>query len=162
MASFLAFPDVLTGVSSHDFALSLVGILPFQTFTVIVGATAGTLAMQPRHVYSNSQQLAWIILVCSGLGFGIIALVVMWKVVKKELRKELNLSEQQLQTYLHPDDYAQQQGGMEPSIETNYLPPTRTTDESPSSLPLHHQATSSAPAETIIEQEDEEWFWVWA
>jgi uncharacterized membrane protein YdjX (TVP38/TMEM64 family) len=83
----------ITGVSLHDFTLSLVGVLPFQLFTVIVGATAGTLAMQTnRNSYSyysdsTNQQLGWIILICSGVAFGIIALVYSWTLVKQELQK---------------------------------------------------------------------------
>jgi uncharacterized membrane protein YdjX (TVP38/TMEM64 family) len=79
----------ITGVSLHDFTMSLVGILPFQIFTAVVGATAGTLALSSNHnnMYSNSQQLGWIILICSGIGFGIIALVITWTLVKKELQK---------------------------------------------------------------------------
>jgi hypothetical protein len=79
----------ITGVSLHDFTLSLVGILPSLIFTAVVGATAGTLALSSNHnsIYSNSQQLGWIILICSGVAFGIIALVLTWKLVKKELQK---------------------------------------------------------------------------
>jgi uncharacterized membrane protein YdjX (TVP38/TMEM64 family) len=79
----------ITGVSLHDFVLSLVGVLPFQLFTIIVGATAGSLAMSSNYnsMYNAGQELAWIILICSGIGFGIVALVYTWRLVKKELQK---------------------------------------------------------------------------
>lgn len=81
----------ITGVSLHDFVLSMVGVLPFQLFTVIVGATTTSLAISTNQIHENpGQELAWIILICSGIGFGIVALIYTWKLVKKELRKVRN------------------------------------------------------------------------
>lgn len=79
----------ITGVSLEDFTMSLVGVLPFQIFTIMVGATTGTLALRlARHDdYNKSQQVGFVILLASGIAFGLLALVQTWKFVKKELRK---------------------------------------------------------------------------
>ena len=77
----------ITGVRLEDFAMSLIGILPFQIFTVFVGATAGSLALRDQSQYNPSQEVGFVILIASGCAFGIIALVYIWKLVKKELRK---------------------------------------------------------------------------
>ena len=79
----------ITGVKLEPFVFSLVGILPFQIYTVIVGATTGSLALSshgPEH-NNETQKLGWVVLIASGCAFGIVALVYTWKLVKKELRK---------------------------------------------------------------------------
>lgn len=77
----------ITGVRLEDFCMSLIGILPFQIFTVFVGATAGSFALRDKDKYNPSQEVGFVVLIASGVAFGIIALVYIWKLVKKELRK---------------------------------------------------------------------------
>lgn len=83
----------VTGVTLEDFTMSLVGILPFQIFTVVVGATTGTLVLAQQQGaagvsgYSASQQVGFIFLVAFGIATSIIALIYSWRIVKKELRK---------------------------------------------------------------------------
>lgn len=82
----------ITGVKLEAFAFSLVGVLPFQIYTVIVGATTGSLRLSSAGPeYNNeSQRVGWMLLIAAGCTFGIVALVYTWKLVKKELRKVRN------------------------------------------------------------------------
>eukprot|EP00978_Attheya_sp_CCMP212_P038547 scaffold192017_cov55-Attheya_sp.AAC.1 len=74
----------ITKVSPKDFTFALVGTLPFQLLLVIIGATTKSLVeVDPN----NTQELWLIIVVCAGIGFGIVAIVAAWKTCKKELQK---------------------------------------------------------------------------
>lgn len=55
--------------------------------------------------------------------------------------QELDLTEEQLVSYLHPDEIEHQQGGIESSIEVNHIDGEGASEWS---------------------TEGEEWFWVWA
>ena len=68
----------ITGVRSEDFAKSLIGILPFQIFTVFVGATAGNFALRDQGEYNAIQEVAFVVLIASGVACGIIAPVYTW------------------------------------------------------------------------------------
>jgi uncharacterized membrane protein YdjX (TVP38/TMEM64 family) len=142
----------ITGVSLEDFTMGLIGILPFQVFTVIVGATTGTFALRSAHnvgqdQYSSNQEIGFVILIASGCAFGLIALVYIWKVVKQELRKELELTPEQFEACLHPpsagEDEEHEQGGMEQSVEVSHL-------------------ANDGESEQWMGDGGEEWFWVWA
>ena len=74
----------VTKVSAQDFTLALVGTLPFQLLLVLIGATAENLV---EIDLTNAQQLGLIIVVCAGIGFGIVAIIVTWKNCQKELQK---------------------------------------------------------------------------
>lgn len=133
----------ITGVKLESFVFSLIGILPFQIYTVIVGATTGRLTLSangPDH-NNESQHLGWTVLIASGCAFGVIALVYTWKLVKKELRKELDITEEQLLMYLHPEEIEREQGGIESSIEVSHIEGTAGAEWS---------------------EKGEEWFWIWA
>jgi hypothetical protein len=55
------------------------------------------------------------------------------------LLQELEMTPEQFEVLLHPvDNEEDQQNGMEAGIEANYMPPSN------------------------LEEEGEEWFWVWA
>lgn len=141
----------ITGVRLEDFAMSLIGILPFQIFTVFVGATAGSLALRDQSKYNPSQEVGFVILIASGCAFGIIALVYIWKLVKKELRKELELTPAQFEQALHAvEQEVHQQGGIEPSIEIKHAV-----------IPAQVPISQGDKTEPWLES-DEEWFWVWA
>jgi hypothetical protein len=74
----------VTKVSPQDFTLALVGTLPFQLLLVIIGATTESLVeIDPN----NTQELWLIIVVCGGIGFGIVAIIAAWKTCTKELQK---------------------------------------------------------------------------
>ena len=79
----------ITNVSLQDFTLSLVGVLPFQIFVVVVGATTGTFALTNGYnfEYNRKQEIGFVFLVSLGIATSFIALVYSWKIVKKELRK---------------------------------------------------------------------------
>eukprot|EP00934_Nitzschia_sp_Nitz4_P007370 Nitzschia sp. Nitz4//scaffold238_size30058//28406//29867//NITZ4_008008-RA/size30058-augustus-gene-0.20-mRNA-1//-1//CDS//3329543555//7360//frame0 len=148
----------ITGVRLEEFALSLVGVLPFQIFTVIVGATTGSLILAPGHQadhYNELQHLGWIILLASGVGFGLVALVYTWKTVKKELRKELDMTSEELDQCLHPDQHKHRDDSQTSNVE---MKPTGT----------HHTVDPENPfaeegeADYEWQVEGEEWYWVWA
>ena len=71
----------ITGVPAYTFVHSLIGLLPFQIYTVVIGAASASL------VSKHSGLIAWTALITSGIVIGVIALVFLWKIVKKELRK---------------------------------------------------------------------------
>ena len=87
---------------------------------------------------SDAQLLAWIIVVCSGIAFGLIALVYTWRLVKKEFQRELMLTDKELQSYLHrydddgEDDYGhhgqEPQQGIEIGIETSYIEASQSSN----------------------------------
>ena len=80
----------ITKVSLQDFTISLIGVLPFQIFVVVVGATTGTFALTNGYNnfdYNPRQEVGFVFLVAFGIGTSIIALVYSWRIVKKELRK---------------------------------------------------------------------------
>ena len=79
----------ITNVSLQDFTLSLVGVLPFQIFVVVVGATTGKFALTNGYnfEYNRKQEIGFVFLVSLGIATSLIALVYSWKIVKKELRK---------------------------------------------------------------------------
>ena len=86
----------ITGVSCEDFLWALMlGSLPMQLLTVVMGATAEALYRQRyNESYYNDntisnfgQRVAYIVLLCLGVFFAIVAVVYTWKKVKKELQK---------------------------------------------------------------------------
>jgi uncharacterized membrane protein YdjX (TVP38/TMEM64 family) len=82
--SALNYIGGVTGISWRDFAASLVGILPMTILTVLLGASTGSLVDESEK--TKGQQLWFIIIFCSGLAFGIIAIVYTWKLVRRELQ----------------------------------------------------------------------------
>jgi uncharacterized membrane protein YdjX (TVP38/TMEM64 family) len=79
----------ITGVSLHDFTLSLVGILPFHVYTIMLGATTAHLGQnlqQDSSDQTHAQIIAFIIVMVSGGVFGLIAMVFAWRAIKRELR----------------------------------------------------------------------------
>ncbi|KAL3920397.1 MAG: hypothetical protein SGILL_003285 [Bacillariaceae sp.] len=95
----------ITGVSLQDFCTSLIGILPFYIFMVVLGGTAGQLSLQnlknPNAEHNSRQHVAFWILTISGIVFGLIAMVYTWRLVKAELKKELQLSSEEFETLVH-------------------------------------------------------------
>lgn len=79
----------ITSVSWEDFTFSLIGIIPLQLVLVTIGAAGETIqeAYESDQPLSDSHQLAILIITSAGVAFGIIALVVIYKVCKKQLQK---------------------------------------------------------------------------
>jgi len=141
----------ITGVTLHDFTLSLVGVLPFQIYTIILGATASAIEVQnlENDDYAKTERLAFIGFIIAGVIFSLVAIVYAWRLVKQELRRELSLSVEDFECVAR-------------------------SDKGPSSFPVHLQegdASMHDSAEimsetneesTAFQEEGEEWFWIWA
>jgi hypothetical protein len=93
----------ITGVSLHDFTLSLIGILPFQLYTIMLGATVGVLDENFTNDHMNeNQRRGYKVFLVSGIIFGIIAMILIWIVVRKELQRELQLSNDEFDSLVNP------------------------------------------------------------
>lgn len=95
----------ITGVTLYDFTLSLVGILPFQIYTIILGATAGAIELQnlQNDEYTKTERYAFIGIIVTGVLFGLVAIVYAWRLVRQELRRELNLSTEEFDYAIHSE-----------------------------------------------------------
>ena len=86
----------ITGVSCEDYLWALmIGSLPMQLLTVIMGATTEALYRQRYNesfyndhtISSFGQKVAYCVLLFLGVFWAIVAVVYTWKKVKKELKK---------------------------------------------------------------------------
>jgi hypothetical protein len=98
----------ITGVTTYDFCMSLVGILPFQIYTVLMGASAGALELvtfqNPNasgHT-THGQHVSFIVLMVTGGFFALVAMVYAWRLVKIELQRELQLTSEEFEILIHP------------------------------------------------------------
>lgn len=141
----------ITGVTLHDFTLSMVGILPFQIYTVILGATAGVMELQNlrNDEYTTTEKWAFIGFVITGAIFGLLAIVYGWRLVKRELRRELSLSPEEFESVIHSD------GGS--SSFSFHLQEGDTSFRNDGEMSVR-----SSEGLTAYQGEDEEWFWIWA
>lgn len=76
----------ITAIRWEAFTASTIGMLPVQILTVNIGATTESLVDSAR---SNDESLVYIVLVCSGLAFTIIAFCIILYKARKELNAEL-------------------------------------------------------------------------
>jgi len=154
----------ITGVTLHDFTLSLIGMLPFQTFTIVLGATAGAIELQnlKNDEYTKRQQSAFIVFIVTGVIFGIVAIVYASRLVKQELKRELGLSSEEFECMIHPPAT-----GCSPNDKAS----VDASDRGSSSYhlqddhnPLHEAAKETENNEgstTHGLNDQEEWFWMW-
>lgn len=146
----------ITGVSLHDFAFSLVGILPFHIYTTVLGATAGVLKLDNLR-YPNSaehtrlQHIGFIFLIVTGIFFGLIAMVYAWRLVKIELKRELELTSEEFEELIHPP-HAAQHNATAVDSDGFYVEATVSEDE----------WAAASSIETKLMEDGEEWYWVWA
>jgi SNARE associated Golgi protein len=147
----------ITGVSLHDFAFSLIGILPFHVYTTLLGATAGVLRLEhlrnPNSAsHTHTQHIGFIVLIVVGILFGLIAMVYSWRLVKVELKRELELTSEEFEELIHP----QQECGMNTStfVDKDGLYVESTASE--------EERAAASSIETKYMEEGEEWYWVWA
>ena len=131
----------ITGVKLHDFTLSLVGILPFQIYTIILGATAGAIELQnlKNDEYTQVEQYAFIGFIITGVLFGLVAIVYVWRLVKQELRRELNLSAKEFERVISSSSSFNLREG---------------------EYSIHNISESNEDSNAL--QSGEEWFWLWA
>ena len=75
----------ITGVGWETYTCSLIGVLPYQLFLVILGATAGSLVKTTPE--DEDQFMILCIIMAAGVGFFIIAMIMSWRFTKAELKK---------------------------------------------------------------------------
>lgn len=151
----------ITGVTLHEFTLSLVGILPFQIYTSILGATAGAVELQnlQNDEYTKIQKTAFVGFTVTGVLFGIVGVVYAYRLVKTALKRELNLSTKEFESMIRPAEtvrtdiesasYHLQDGSDDPLRDGK----ERTESSSRS---------GASVAGLRYQEEGEEWFWMWA
>ena len=141
----------ITGVTVTHFILSLVGILPFQIFTTIVGATARAFELESLKVeeYTTAEKWTFVGLVIAGILFVIVAIVYGWRLVKEYLRQELSMSDDEFECILRSDAS---------SSAFSFRLSQTGGDASLGDLSQRSSERSATP----FQEKDEEWFWVWA
>jgi len=145
----------ITGVTLHDFSLSLVGVLPFQVFTIILGATAGTIELQDLKVddYTTAEKWTFVGFIITGVLFCLVAIVYAYKLVKQELKRELNLSTDEFECVISSSN----RGGSSSQFSFQELQEGGET-----SFRSKGEMSESSEQSTAFQEEGEEWFWVWA
>uniref|UniRef100_A0A7R9ZU85 VTT domain-containing protein n=1 Tax=Pseudo-nitzschia arenysensis TaxID=697910 RepID=A0A7R9ZU85_9STRA len=156
----------ITGVTLHEFTLSLVGILPFQIFTVILGATAGALELQDlkNDAYTAAEKWAFIGFTVTGVIFIIVAIVYVWRLVKLELRRELSLTPEEFECVIRNDGGSssfsfrlqEDDNASLREISSRHISSRNT------SLRDGMDAGQSSDNSIPFQEEGEEWFWIWA
>jgi hypothetical protein len=173
-------------VSVQQFAKSMVGIVPMMLLWIYCGASSQILG-QARLSGTEEVGITWMILLGSGTAFGIIGLVLIWKFAIKELTKEIakDSAENWFRYKKHHDDF---QAGSDES-EADELQPHQGDEERTASrrivgieLSLEEEEdrrsrwrrTSIMPyvgidthrlddqMDPLENDEDEEWFWLFA
>lgn len=75
----------ISGVQWEEFLLAMAGIVPWQLLLIFLGASAETMYDE-----ETDTTLMGVILMATGVAFGIIGLAIMWKFAKKELQKSVD------------------------------------------------------------------------
>lgn len=114
---------------------SLVGIIPLQLFMATVGATTARYSTLEIEL-SADQRKVFFFLLGTGAVFGLLGLLLIWRLVKMELQHELKISDQEMSGFItsKSEPEAQEQG-----IE---ISTDKKKDEE--------------------DDEGDQWFWVWA
>jgi hypothetical protein len=165
-----------------DYNKALIGILPVTLLWVFIGASADALAN--RDADGNGEQLYALILISSGIAFGILAAILIVRLAMDELQKEIaaNSAESWLR-YRRPQDALAVDTGSNvaknnAAITTSTPPVSAATEEGvevTSSRVLDLQAPGILAALGIVgksggveashippDGQDEEWFWIWS
>jgi uncharacterized membrane protein YdjX (TVP38/TMEM64 family) len=155
----------ITGVTLPDFTLSLVGILPFQIYTIILGATAGALELQnlKNDDLTRSQRLAFIGFIITGVIFGLVAIVYAFRLVKQELKRELGLSTEEFEILIHPTDAPDLSPNKNTSDDGINNKASSSRSLTGDNNQIHGTAEDTATTQSLnLQEEGEEWFWIWA
>jgi uncharacterized membrane protein YdjX (TVP38/TMEM64 family) len=123
----------ILGIPWDNYVYALVGILPMQTLTVSIGATAGTMTSL---THDQNQEVLRLVLISSGLAFGLIAVAITYHCAKKELKKEL-----------------QRENSIQNGLDKTFSGDTNPSDDT---------WKENEGVETLYKKgvDDEEWFWV--
>ncbi|VEU37421.1 unnamed protein product [Pseudo-nitzschia multistriata] len=180
----------ITGVTLYDFTLSLVGILPFQIFTIVLGATAGTVELKNlKNEYTRGEMGAFVGFLVIGIAFGLVAVVYAWRLVKWEIKRELGLSTEEFEYMIQPPPAeghdrglgtgsSERSGSSSPGSyhlqddgEGSFRDPSAGRSTGNANASASAIATSGTPPArgvtppargTPFQEEGEEWFWMWA
>lgn len=78
-------------------------------FLATVGATTARYSAIDLH-NNQEQRVVLFALLTAGILFGIIGVLFIWRLVKQELQKELDLSDKEMKGYItmNPDDFVEQ------------------------------------------------------
>lgn len=76
-------------VSADEFTRALIGIVPTMLLWIYCGASSRVLGQARLSAGGDGVQMSWVVLLGSGIGFGIIALILTWRMAIKELSKEI-------------------------------------------------------------------------
>lgn len=131
----------ITDISTGDFIKSLVGVIPLQLFMATVGATTARYTTLEIH-NSAEQRKIFFILMGSGLVFGLLGLLLIWRLVKMELQRELEVSDQEMSGFITRKSESANNSDMEAQEQGIEISP----DEN----------------EESKDKEGDQWFWVWA
>jgi uncharacterized membrane protein YdjX (TVP38/TMEM64 family) len=148
----------ITGVTLYDFTLSLVGIIPFQIYTIILGATAGAIELQIliNNEYTKTEKWAFIGFLITGVISSLVAIVFAWRLVKQELRRELSLSTAEFVCAVHSERGSVHNDRASSSFSFHLQEGDNT------SLRDRVETSENNDGSTAFQEEGEEWFWVWA
>jgi len=151
----------ITGVTVCDFTMSLVGIIPFQIFTVILGATAGAIELQnlKNDEYTKREQWAFIGFIVTGVMCGLLAIVYTWSLVKQELRKQLDLSTDEFESIINPTASTWSHDDTVLGDPVRLEQGDYALHEAAERADNSERSTTSSRAQ--LREEGEEWFWVW-
>ncbi|KAL3826295.1 hypothetical protein ACHAXA_004613 [Cyclostephanos tholiformis] len=83
----------ITGVSWEAFVLGMVGVMPWHLFLICLGASSATY-LNTTDKDDDDVTVVRLILSAMGLACGFIGLAITWKFAKKELKKEVDPTEE--------------------------------------------------------------------
>jgi uncharacterized membrane protein YdjX (TVP38/TMEM64 family) len=153
----------ITGVTLYDFTLSLVGIIPFQIYTIVLGATAGAIELQIliNDEYTKAEKWAFIGFLITGILSSLIAIVFAWRLVKQKLRRELSLSKEEFEYAVHSSERGSVHSSERGSSAFSFH--LQEGDNNSTSVPDGRaEMGENNDGSTAFQEEGEEWFWVWA
>ena len=155
----------VTAISIEEYTKALVGILPTIVLWVFIGASADSIV--DRTADDETEQLGIIILLCSGIAFAIIAIILIWKFAMKELKKELELdnAESWFKYKKSPSTELERVDSMKAEPEDS-IEATHKGFHLPGTLALLGIGESGIETRYLEQSESEEergeeWFWVW-
>lgn len=110
----------VTAISLGDYTKALIGVFPTILLWVFIGASADQLSH--KQADGDGEQLYMLILISSGIAFGILGVILIWRVAMEELQKEI--ANNSAESWLR---YSKQPVGGDPEHGTVGAAPTTTT-----------------------------------
>jgi hypothetical protein len=130
----------ITDISTEDFITSLIGVIPLQLFMATIGATTARYSTLEIEL-SADQRKAFFFLLGTGAFFGLLGLLLIWRLVKMELQHELEISDQEMSGFI-----------------TDKSEPTYKSDPEAQEQGIEIRTDKKKDEE---DDEGDQWFWVW-